>query len=254
MSVAEKKALLDTLVDNGISAKLLMPGTGCSALPDTVELTRYALEKGIHDVLMLPPFYYVGATEEGLFQSFSTVIERVGSSQLRIFLYHIPQVSQVPITHDLIEKLLKTYPGIVAGIKDSSGDWNNTKTMLERFKGTGFNVIVGNESFMLECLRKGGGGAITATANIHPAAIAHLHKNWESKEAEKLQSAIDDVRKCHAQFPINKMIAVLKTIIGENRGDKEGWETVRPPLVKLNVEERKKMNDSLKKIDFKMLW
>ena len=93
----------------------MMPGTGCSALPDTVELTRHAMELGCCGVLMLPPFYYKAVTDEGLFRSYSEVIERVGDERLRIYLYHIPPIAQVAITLPLIERLLGEFPDIIAG-------------------------------------------------------------------------------------------------------------------------------------------
>src|SRR5439155_11919801 len=119
-------------------------------------------------VLMLPPFYYKNVSDEGLFRSYAEVIERVGDARLRIYLYHIPPVSQVPISLALIERLLDAYPGTIAGIKDSSGDWNNTHAMLERFQPQGFDVFAGSETFLLATLRGGGAGCISATANVNP--------------------------------------------------------------------------------------
>src|SRR5512134_1499201 len=126
LSADERIELLDRLVGAGLDPARMMPGTGCCALPDTVRLTAHAMKAGCAGVLMLPPFYYKGVSDEGLFRSFAEVIERVGDRRLRVYLYHIPPVAQVPITLGLIERLLKAYPDTVAGIKDSSGDWNNT--------------------------------------------------------------------------------------------------------------------------------
>src|SRR5438067_714328 len=183
LSVSEKLALLDALADARIPASRMMPGTGCCALPDTVELTRRAVQLGCAGVLMLPPFYYKGVSDDGLFASFAEVIERVGDAKLRIYLYHIPPVSNVPISLALIERLLARYPGTIAGIKDSSGDWNNTRAMLERFQPRGFDVFAGSESFLLATLRGGGAGCISATANVNPASIAALAHEWQSPEA-----------------------------------------------------------------------
>src|SRR5437870_3901219 len=139
MSVAEKRALLEALVSGGVPASALMPGTGHCALSDSIELTRAAVELGCAGVLMLPPFYYKGVSDEGLFRNFAEVIERVGDERLQLYLYHIPPVSQVPISLGLIERLLGKYPGIVAGVKDSSGDWSNTKAMLHNFAKSGLD-------------------------------------------------------------------------------------------------------------------
>src|SRR6187551_593525 len=123
MSVAEKRALLEALVAGGVPASALMPGTGHCALSDSIEMTRAAVQLGCAGVLMLPPFYYKGVSDEGLFRNFAEIIERVGDSRLRIYLYNIPPVSQITITLPLIERLLARYPVIIAGAKDSSGDW-----------------------------------------------------------------------------------------------------------------------------------
>src|SRR5690606_25252242 len=126
MSAAERMALLEWLVEKGIPAGRLMPGTGACSLTEAAQLARHAVEHGCGGVLMLPPFYYKGVSDDGLFAFFSEVIQRVGSGDLRIYLYHIPPVAQVGFGHDLIERLVKAYPDTVVGIKDSSGDWSNT--------------------------------------------------------------------------------------------------------------------------------
>jgi 4-hydroxy-tetrahydrodipicolinate synthase len=248
MSVDEKKRLLDTLVGAGIPVARMMPGTGCSAFTDTVELTRHAVSLGCNHVLMLPPFYYKGVSDEGLFRAYAEIIERVGSDALRIYVYHIPQVSQVPLGLDLIERLIKHYPRIIAGIKDSSGDWNNTQAMLERFQPEGFDVFAGSESFLLATLRGGGAGCITATGNVNPAAIVALYDNWQAEDADARQKALDATRAVFARFP---MIPALKAAIGIHAHDRD-WGTVRPPLVALNEGQCRELESALAKIEFAM--
>jgi 4-hydroxy-tetrahydrodipicolinate synthase len=248
MSVDEKKRLLDTLVGAGIPTDRMMPGTGCSALTDTVELTRHAVSVGCNHVLMLPPFYYKGVSDEGLFRSYAEVIERVGSDALRIYVYHIPQVSQVPLSLNLIERLLKHYPRIIAGTKDSSGDWNNTRAMLERFQPQGFDVFAGSENFLLATLRGGGAGCITATGNVNPAAIVALYENWRGVDADARQKALDATRAVFARFP---MIPALKAAIGIYMHDRD-WGTVRPPLVALNDGQREELESALAQLEFSM--
>jgi 4-hydroxy-tetrahydrodipicolinate synthase len=248
MGVDEKKKLLDTLVGAEIPVDRLMPGTGCSALTDTVELTRHALSLGVNRVLMLPPFYYKGVTDDGLFRSYAQVIERAGSDALRIYLYHIPQVSQVPISLALIERLLAAFPGIIAGIKDSSGEWSNTQAMLERFQPQGFDVFAGSETFLLATLRAGGAGCITATGNVNPGPIVGLYKHWESSDADARQKALDVVRAAFAKFP---MIPALKAAIGIYTKDSE-WGVVRPPLVDLTPAQCDALAASLREIGFSM--
>ena len=164
LSVAERMIALDAVLEAGIAPELLMVGTGCCALPDTLALTRHAIAQGVGGMLMLPPFYYKGVSEEGVFAAFDAAIQRVGHDGLRIYLYHFPQMSGVPFSHALIERLLKKYPDVIAGIKDSSGDFENMRSMAAHFPG--FDVFAGTERYLLDIMRAGGVGCISASANV----------------------------------------------------------------------------------------
>ena len=248
LSTEEKIELLDRLVGAGLDPARMMPGTGCCALPDSVRLSAHAMKLGCGGVLMLPPFYYKGVSDDGLFKSFAEVIERVGDRRLRIYLYHIPPVSQVPITVGLIERLLKAYPGIVAGAKDSSGDWNNTQAYLVNFASQGFDVFAGSETFLLQNMRNGGAGCISATANINPGPIARLFATWKETDADQQQAKLDEVRGIVSRYP---MIPALKATIAHHGGD-PSWATVRPPLVTLTPEQRASLVKELEGTGFTM--
>ena len=251
LSTDEKVELLDRLVGAGVDAGRMMPGTGCCALTDSVRLTAHAMKLGCGGALMLPPFYYKGVSDDGLFKNFAEVIERVGDRRLRIYLYHIPPVSQVPITVALIERLLKTYPGIVAGAKDSSGDWNNTKAYLDNFAKHGFDVFPGSETFLLQGMRGGGAGCISATANVNPGAIARLFATWNvgrAADADTQQERLNEIRGIFAKYP---MIPALKAAIAHYGGD-TSWATVRPPLVELTREQKAALATDLDSAGFTM--
>jgi 4-hydroxy-tetrahydrodipicolinate synthase len=248
LSAEERMLLLEALVQEGIPAERLMPGTGCCALTDSVRLTAHAVALGCAGVLMLPPFYYKGVSDEGLYRNFAEVIERVGDARLRVYLYHIPPVSQVPITLALIERLLKRFPGTVAGVKDSSGDWNNTKAMLDAFAKSGFDVFAGSEVFLLENMRNGGKGCITATGNINPGAINEVFKGWQRANADHMQKDITATRNVVQKYP---MMAALKAIIAHFAQEPE-WATVRPPLVELTPAQSKALTAELKTRGFDM--
>jgi len=247
LSLEEKIALLDRLVDAGIDVARMMPGTGCCALPDTVRLTAHAVSLGCAGTLMLPPFFYKGVDDDGLYASYAEVIERVGSDDLRIYLYHIPPVSHVGISIDLIERLLKAYPKTVVGIKDSSGDWSNTSAMLDG-RWDNFQVFAGSENFLLRTMQGGGAGCISATANVNPAAIHKLFTTWESACAAEAQQQLDIVREIVQRYP---MIPALKSIVANFSGD-SAWEAVRPPLVSLGSEQKKTLLESLDELGFAM--
>jgi 4-hydroxy-tetrahydrodipicolinate synthase len=236
LSVDERERLLDALLEAGIPPGRLLPGTGCTALPDTVRLSRKAARAGCAGVLMLPPFYYKGVSEEGLFRSFARAIDGAGEPALRVYLYHIPQVSQVGIPPRVIERLLAAYPGVVVGIKDSSGDAANARAMVRAFPG--FEVFVGSEKLLTPHLRDGGSGCITATANVNAAAIARAFR----ERSDERQREIDAVRSLFEGFPL---IAALKEALALRTGD-AGWRAIRPPLLELSAEDRRRLQQALK--------
>jgi 4-hydroxy-tetrahydrodipicolinate synthase len=248
MSVSEKRKLLEALVAGGVPASALMPGTGHCALSDSIEMTRAAVELGCAGVLMLPPFYYKGVPDEGLYRNFAEVIERVGDERLSLYLYHIPPVAQVSISLALIERLLAKYPGTVAGVKDSSGDWANTKAMLDNFAKRGFDVFAGSEVFLLDNMRNGGKGCITATGNINPGPIANVYRNWRSSDADQLQAGITATRKIVQKQP---MIPALKTAVAHFGNDPQ-WKNCRPPLIELDSSQEQTLITELKAAGFTM--
>ena len=247
MSVDEKIDLLEQLVNAGIDPGRLVPGTGCCALTDTVRLTRAAVKLGCAGVLMLPPFYYKGVSDDGLYASFAEVVERVGDVRLRVYLYHIPPVAQVGISPALVERLVSSWPESIVGIKDSSGDWQNTQA-LHALGLDDFRVFVGSETFLLRNMRAGGAGCISATANVNPAAIAELAARWQDDDAADRQLALDALRAIVQRQP---MIPALKAIVA-HYADNPEWRRVRPPLDELDHAAAGSMIEALEAQGFSM--
>lgn len=247
LSLAEKRRLLDRLCADGIDPAQLMPGTGACSLSDAVELTSHAVSLGCRGVLMLPPFYYKGVSDDGLFAFFSEIVERVAQRSLQIYLYHIPPISQVSINPDLILRLASAYPANIAGIKDSSGDWNNT-LKLNSLGIEDFRVFCGSESFLLQNMQNGGAGCISATANVNPASIVELFNRWKSADAAELQDQLNRIRNIFQAFP---MIAALKAATAHYSGN-PSWAGVRPPLVPLNAEQQANLVTELTAAGFQM--
>jgi len=244
LSAAERMSLLERLIEHGVPPGVLMPGTGCCALPDTVALTRHAVERGCFGVLLLPPFYYKGVSDDGIFATIAEVIQRVGDARLRIYLYHIPPMAGVGFSLSLIDRLLKAYPRIVVGLKDSSGDWKNTHALLEAFPG--FEVLPGSETHLLDALRIGGAGCISATANVNAAAIARLMREWRSPDADAMQQEITAVRAAVQKYP---MVAANKAILAQLL-DAPEWDILRPPLRPLPTEAKAQLFASLEALHF----
>ncbi len=244
MSGGERMELLDQLIAAGIPSAKLMPGTGACSVTEAATLIRHAVGHGVGGVLMLPPFYYKGMDDDGLFAFFAGVIERVGSAALRMYLYHIPPQTVLGLSLDLVGRLIEAYPEIVVGLKDSSGDWSNTFPLLERFPN--FAVFPGSEVFLLDGLRKGGVGCITATGNVNVPGIRKVYENWRTPQADALQAEITLARKTIQAYP---MVPALKRIVAHFHNDPD-WAAVRPPMTALTEAQSKALLADLAKIGF----
>jgi 4-hydroxy-tetrahydrodipicolinate synthase len=248
LSIDERLRLTDALLEAGVPASKLMPGTGASAISDAVTLTKHAVNNGAAGVLMLPPFYYKGVGDQGLFDYYAHVIDKIASDALRIYLYHIPQVTQVPITLGLIEKLRAKYPATIAGAKDSSGNWDNTKAMLDAFAKDGFDVFPASESTLTAALPLGAAGCISATVNLNPAGIRAVYDRWNANEGPALQAKANVIRQI---FQSPNMIPAMKRVAAEFSGQRD-WAVVRPPLVALDDESATRLMRELRAADFSM--
>lgn len=249
LSIAERKTLLEALVAGGIAPERLMPGVGCTALPDTVALCRHALEQGCRAVLMLPPFYYKGVSDEGLRAAYSWVLEHAASDDLRVFLYHIPPVAQVPLSASLVAALREAYPRRIVGLKDSGGDWDHTRLLLERFPEMA--IFAGSERFLLNTLRHGGAGCITASGNVNPGGIRVVYERWRGDDgarSDAAQARVTALRDVLEGFP---MIPALKALCAWHYGAGL-WCNVRPPLMPLTEPERAQLRQKTDDFGFSM--
>jgi len=248
LSAGERIDTLEELVAAGIDPARLMPGTGACAIDDAVAMTRACLRAGAAGVLVLPPFYYKNVGDEGLFAYFSEVVQRVGDRRLRMYLYHIPPVSQVPLGLALIERLRARYGETIAGVKDSGGQWVHTAALIERFAAHDFSVFAGSENFLLRTLRAGGAGCISATANVNPGAIAALCRDWQAPDADARQQRLDQVRAIFSRFP---MIAAMKSAVAQATGIAD-WARVRPPLEALDPAQESALRAAMAEAGFSM--
>ncbi len=231
-SIPERQKLLESAIDAGIRPNQLMPGTGLCAFPDTISLTRHALSLGVTSVVMLPPFYYKQPSDDGVFAAYARTIEKIGDSRLKIILYHIPQMSAVPLSLPLIARLIAAYPNTVVGIKDSAGDFANMEKMVREFPD--FAVLAGADPLVKPLLEIGGAGCITATANLVSAQLVTVFRYFNDParktEVENAQDRIIKVRGISAKFV---QIPAIKALIARRYGD-SAWSNVRPPLVSLS--------------------
>ncbi len=232
LGISERIAVMEGMVARGIPASKLLPGTGTTALTDTVLLTRRAAELGCRGALLLPPFYYKNPSDDGLFSYFSEVIQRTGGD-IKIYLYHFPQQAVVGFSVTLIGRLLAAFPGVVKGVKDSSGDYANTKAYADHFSKDGFEVYAGDDSLLQPMLQAGGAGCITAAANVNCAVGAEVYANWGSSAGEAAQLILTATRRAVTSVPL---IPGLKALVARNTGDPR-WTAIRPPHLPLSVSQ-----------------
>ena len=238
----ERMDALEGLIKSGIDPDILIPGTGLCNLPDTIKLTKHAIDIGCHGVMTLPPFYFKGMTDDGLFEYFEKLIEGVNTNKLKIYLYHIPQVCGVGLSIDLVRKLKSSFPETIVGIKDSSGVWNNTEALL---KIKNLIVYPGAELPVIEAIKLGAPGCISATANLNSKDIASVidlchSKNWD--EAEKLQKKVKSVRllfQDYAPIPAQKALLAIQT-------KNPMWNNLRPPFQQISKEKSAELANTLR--------
>jgi len=236
LGISERIAVMEGMVERGIPAGTLLPGCGTTAIPDTVLLTRRAEELGIRGVLLLPPFFYKNPSEDGLFAYYSEVVQR-GGGDIKLFFYHFPAQSAVPITNTLIERLLRAYPGKFKGIKDSTGDWANTRGYADAFASEGFEVYCGDDSLLHATLNANGAGCITAASNVGCSVSQRVYSNWNNAEGEAAQATLTLIRRAVTSVPL---IPALKSLVARNTAN-PAWTIIRPPHTKLTAEQDSKL-------------
>jgi len=245
LTVAERKEIIDMLLEGNPFAERLIVGTGCCAVGDTVDLTRHAQRYPVAGVLTLPPFYYKNVSDDGLFAAFDAVVQGVGAADLRIYLYHFPKMSGVPFSLNLIERFLKSYGNTFAGVKDSSGDFENMKAMIKAFPG--FRVFAGTEAYLLDILRIGGAGCISATTNATGSLASEIFRRWESDDMSEAQARLTSVRKAFEAFPF---IPGLKTMMARWT-ENDAWLNMRPPFLPLTREGSADLQERLNALHFR---
>jgi 4-hydroxy-tetrahydrodipicolinate synthase len=232
-SLSERRAGLDALLSGGIAPERVLAGTGCTALGETIELTRHAVHAGCAGALVLPPFFFKGVSDEGVYASYARVIDGVADTRLRLYLYHIPQVTGVPIPHDVVARLAAEYPEVLAGIKDSEGAIDHTRRLLARFRELA--IFVGFEPDLPAALSAGGAGTICGIANLYPRLIRRLHDHALKSDAQEDLARVEAFIAELERYPL---FAAFKALLAQLTGDRS-WEALRPPLVPLDPAARR---------------
>ncbi|MEM8628247.1 MAG: dihydrodipicolinate synthase family protein [Pseudomonadota bacterium] len=242
LGIAERKAGLEALVDAGIDPAMLMPGTGTCAVADTLDLCAHAHGLGVRACLLLPPFYYKNVSDAGLEAYFAQVLEQLPGG-FAAYLYHIPQMSHVGLSVELVARLAERFPSEVRGVKDSSGDWDNTSALIAQCPH--LEIFSGAELSLLDNLKAGGAGCISATANLNPTgirAIIDAHRAGDAAGAASAQETASTIRRIVQKQPV---IPLLKGMLSQARHQPH-LAAVRAPLVALDPAVVTAMADELR--------
>ncbi len=241
VGIDERIDAIQSLADAGIDPSLMIPGTGLSNVTDTARLSRACLDIGCAGVMVLPPFYYKAVTEDGLYLYYRRLLEAIGRDA-RIYLYHIPQVAIVGVPPTLAARLHTEFPENFVGIKDSSGDWQNTEAL---FDIDGLIVYPGSEIPLLDALALGGPGCISATANLNANSIAQVVELSDINEIEAARNLHESVKRFRQIVEGYGPIPAQKRLLALSSGDSR-WATVRPPLLELPEEQGKELAAALR--------
>lgn len=228
LPLAFRCAAPETLAASGIRGDQAILGTGACATDDAVIATRAALDAGFCNTLVLPPFYYKGVSDDGLYGHYARLIDRIGDARLRVYFYHFPAMSAVPISIDLVTRLRAEYGEIIAGLKDSSGDLDNSLGYVRAVPD--FDVFPSNEGVLFEATRDGCAGIISATTNVAPM-LCRKAKVADGAAQEALVARLSAIRGAVSK---HSLMAAVKAVEARRSND-EGWVSVLPPLVPLKA-------------------
>jgi 4-hydroxy-tetrahydrodipicolinate synthase len=245
-SVSERRELIDAVQAAGIAGDQMMVGVGCCAIPDTVELTKASLAAGYGNVLMLPPFYYKGVSDDGLFAAYAEVISRVADERLRIYVYDFPKMTGLEISTELLVRLNDAFPNTIVGVKDSSGRVEDMLAVCEAIPG--FGTFAGTEQFLLPVLQAGGAGCISATANVTCAVSAavyqaYLADNGDGEAAQERATAVRLMLQAYGAIPSMKEAMAVHT-------GNPAWRHMRPPMVPMATDAAAKLAGDMAALGF----
>ncbi|PRX38077.1 4-hydroxy-tetrahydrodipicolinate synthase [Meinhardsimonia xiamenensis] len=236
ISMRERLALPAALAEAGIEPERVIFGTGAPSASDAVELARAAVDAGYTNVLVLPPYYYKNPSEDGLFAYYAALVEKIGRDDLRVYLYHFPQMSAVPISTALVTRLRAAFGPVIAGLKDSSGDFAQTRAFVEATGGVeaGFDVFPSSEALLWDGLAIGTAGVISGSTNAFGALAQAALRAPEGPARTAAMARVKAARALAAKFPL---VAAMKQIAAWRSGE-ESWTRMAPPLTPLDAAQR----------------
>jgi len=224
----ERMAVMNAYKTEGMPLDRLMVGTGAAAVSDAVALTRHAAELGFAGALLLPPFYYKGVPDDGLFAYIEEIVKATDPHPVPLYLYHFPAMSGLPWNVALIRRLLDSFSSRIVGLKDSSGDMAYARSAAAI--SPGFAVFPSTEAALLDARRGDFAGCISATANCNADLCGRA---WHDGNADALEAAVA-IRKL---FDGKPLVSGVKALLAHIHGD-PALARVKPPLAGLSAADR----------------
>lgn len=245
--MADRLALPAAFAKAGIAGDRVIFGTGAPSAGDATALTRAAIEAGFNNVLVLPPYYYKNPSEDGIFAYYARIIEKIGRDDLRIYLYHFPQMSMVPLSPALVVRLRAAFGAIIAGLKDSSGDFAQSRAIVEATGGVAqdFDVYPSSESMLWDGLDIGTAGIISGSTNAFGARAQAAFQAPAGAARDAAMARVRQSRDAASKYPL---MAAMKQVEAWRRGD-DTWTRMAPPLVPLSAEQKTSLRADLDALD-----
>jgi len=226
LGLNERQRALGALVGAGIDPRTqLVVGIAASSVEEAIAQGRAGLMLGCPSFLLAPPFYFKSPGDEGLFDWIAAVLAGLGPKASNVVLYHIPQVTAVGLSMELIGQLKKAFPVQIKGVKDSSGDWDNAQALLKQHGD--LHVLIGDERLLARAMKFGASGAITGLANVAPDLMRPLLDGIEEPRVNAMVEAV---------LPL-AVTAAVKALVGHRRNDAAAWSRMRAPLRSLGQAE-----------------
>ena len=229
IGTTERQGAIDAMLAAGLSADQLVAGVLVDAAEDAAEQSRHALERGARNILLAPPSYFKNVGDDGLFGWFAAVFAALGPPARGMLLYNIPSVTTVQLSLGLVGRLRAAFPDVVAGVKDSGGDWAYSEALLKAHGD--LIILIGDERHLAPAVRIGGEGAISGMANF---AAGELRAMIDSgRDDSRVKSFVVELTK-------HSVIPAVKAMVARQNGD-ERWLAVRPPLEPAALQARQQL-------------
>ena len=247
VAMADRLALPGAFADAGIESDRVIFGTGAPAAGDCVALTRATVDAGYTNVLVLPPYYYKNPHDDGIYAYYANLIEKIARNDLRIYLYHFPQLSQVPLSTNLVKRLIADFGPIIAGLKDSSGDFEQSRAFVDATGGidANFDIFPSSEAMLWDGLSIGTAGIISGSTNAIGAKAQAALQAPEGLARDTAMEAVRQARTMAGKYPL---MSAMKTVEAWRSGD-DGWLRMAPPLLPLSQEQKASLRSDLAALD-----